>query len=176
MNSFDLDSAIRKVPDFPKPGILFYDVTSILADPAAFRYCVDELTRLARGFRAEAVAVVEARGFLFGSPVAAALGLPLVPVRKKGKLPGKTFSKSFALEYGEDCIEVHRADLETRRRFVLIDDLVATGGTIRAASDLLHEAGSEVVGILAVIGLPFLHFEKALGGLPVRTLIDYHGE
>jgi len=80
------------------------------------------------------------------------------------------------LEYGEDSIEVHRADLETRRRFVLIDDLVATGGTLRAASDLLREAGSEVAGILAVIGLPFLNFEKALGGIPIRTLIDYHGE
>ena len=176
MAPYNLDSAIRKIPDFPKPGILFYDVTGILVEPEAFRFCVDCLTERARRAGSEAVAVVEARGFVFGSPVAAALGVPLVLVRKKGKLPGKTFSKSFSLEYGEDSIEVHRADLAKKRRFVIIDDLVATGGTLKAASDLLLEAGSEVAAILAVIGLPFLHYEKVLGGIPVTTLVDYHGE
>lgn len=173
---FDLDSAIRKVPGFPKPGILFYDITSILTNPAAFRYCVEAIADRYREERLGAVAGVEARGFLFAAPVAERLGLPLVLVRKRGKLPGPTLSRRFTLEYGEDEIHVHRSDVQPGTRILLIDDLVATGGTLRAAGDLLVEAGAVLVGVSCVIGLPFLGFEKLFPDPPVHRLIDYHGE
>jgi adenine phosphoribosyltransferase len=174
--SYDLDEAIRKIPDFPKPGILFYDITGILMKPEAFRYCVEEMTSRAADLKAEAVAAIEARGFLFAAPVAERLGVPLILVRKKGKLPGATFAKTFALEYGRDTVEIHKADLEIKRSILLIDDLVATGGTLKAAADIVREAGSRPVGVLAAVGLPFLNYSRVLQGLPVHTLIDYHGE
>lgn len=173
---FDLDSAIRKVPDFPKAGILFYDITSILTNPPAFRYCVDGMVERYRGERIDAIAAVEARGFVFAAPVAERLELPLVLVRKKGKLPGPTFSRRFTLEYGEDEIHVHRSDVVPQKRVLLIDDLVATGGTLRAAADLLVEAGAELGGVCCVIGLPFLGFEALFPDPSVYRLIDYHGE
>jgi len=176
VQSFDLDSAIRKVPDFPKPGILFYDITSILTNPPAFRHCVDAIIARYRAEKIEAVAAVEARGFLFAAPVAEKMGLPLVLVRKKGKLPGPTLSRRFTLEYGEDEIHVHRSDVAPGRRILLIDDLVATGGTLRAAGDLLEEAGAVLAGVCCVIGLPFLGFESLFTDPPVFRLIDYLGE
>ncbi len=174
--SFDLDAAIRKVPDFPKPGILFYDITSILTSPPAFRYCVDTIVDRYRPAGIESVAAIEARGFVFAAPVAERLGVPLVLVRKKGKLPGSTLSKRFTLEYGEDEIHIHRSDVRVGSRTLLMDDLVATGGTLRAAADLLVEAGARVEAVCCVIGLPFLGFEKLFPEVPVFRLIDYHGE
>jgi len=176
MGDFDLDRVVRKIPDFPKPGILFYDITSILTNPQAFRWCVDRICALGRGWKADAVAGVEARGFLFGAPVAERLGLPLVLVRKKGKLPGAVYSRSFALEYGEDSIEIHRADIAEPRRVMLVDDLIATGGTLRAAAEIFSQAGSQVVGVAAVLGLPFLRYDRVLHGFPVEALHCYHGE
>ena len=173
---FDLDAAIRRVPDFPKPGILFYDITSVLADPKAFRYCTDSIVGQYRDSGITAVAGIEARGFLFAAPVAERMGVPLVLLRKKGKLPGATLSKRFTLEYGEDEIFVHQADVHPGQRYLLIDDLVATGGTLRAAADLLVQAGGELVGVCCVIGLPFLGFEKLFPETEVFRLIDYHGE
>jgi len=176
IGEFDLDGAIRKVPDFPKPGILFYDITSILTNPSAFRYCVDKARCFCRELKANAVAGVEARGFLFAAPLALDLGLPLMLVRKKGKLPGATYRAGFALEYGEDEIEIHKADVNPDQRILLVDDLIATGGTIKAAADLFSGAGAEVAGIFAVIGLPFLNYERALEKYRLSTLIQYHGE
>jgi adenine phosphoribosyltransferase len=173
---YDLDRAIRKVPDFPKPGILFYDITSILTDPKAFGFCVDRAVAFCKHSGAAAVAAVEARGFLFAAPVAHRLEIPLVLVRKKGKLPGETFRASFTLEYGEDEIEVHKTDVPAGKKIVLMDDLIATGGTIRAAADLFTSAGAEVCGIFAVVGLPFLNYEEVLKDYKVSTLIRYHGE
>jgi adenine phosphoribosyltransferase len=173
---FDLDAAIRKVPDFPKPGILFYDLTSILLDPVAFRFCIENPANACRDLAPEAVAGVEARGFLFAAPVAEKLGLPLVLVRKKGKLPGRKASRSFCLEYGRDEIEVHADDAARYRSAVLIDDLVASGGTLEAACKLLSDQGCPVKGILAVVGLPFLGYSDRLKPVPVRTLIDYQSE
>jgi adenine phosphoribosyltransferase len=173
---FDLDRAIRKVPDFPKPGILFYDITSILTNPPAFAYCLDQAKAFCEQAGAGALAAVEARGFLFGAPVAHSLELPLILVRKKGKLPGETYHASFSLEYGEDEIEVHKSDVKKGQRIVLVDDLIATGGTIKAAADLFVSAGVEVAGIFGVVGLPFLKYEDALRNYRVRTLIQYHGE
>lgn len=174
--TFDLDGAIRKVPDFPKPGILFYDVTGILINPAAFAYCIDRMVELYANRDFNAVAAVEARGFLFAAPFAARAGLPILLVRKKGKLPGPTVEKRYALEYGEDVIEMHRDDMHAGQRILLVDDLVATGGTLKATADLITEAGASVPEIFCVIGLPFLHYEKELAGVKVTTLIDYHGE
>ena len=176
MKKYDLDSVIRKVPDFPRPGILFYDITGILATPCAFRYCVDELAAIVKDSGAQALAVIEARGFLFGAPVAALCALPLILVRKEKKLPGKTVSRKFALEYGTDSIEVQKIELETPRRVFVIDDLVATGGTLSAALELFREHGSLVAGAAAVIGLPFLKYEEKLPGIPVHTLINYQSE
>lgn len=173
---FDLDSTIRKVPDFPKPGILFYDITSILTNPEAFRYCIGEIVERYRSTSLDAVAAIEARGFVFASPIASRLGVPLILLRKRGKLPGATYSKRFTLEYGQDEIFVHRSDVHPGHRVLLIDDLVATGGTLRAAADLLAEAGAKITGICCVIGLPFLGFEKLFPELEVQRLIDYHAE
>ncbi len=173
---YDLDRAIRKVPDFPKPGILFYDVTGILTAPEAFRWCIDRMTALYSGRGFDAVAAVEARGFVFAAPLADRLRLPLVLLRKKGKLPGPTLSATFALEYGEDTIEVHRDDVRPGTTVLLVDDLIATGGTLKAAADLLTKAGARVGAIFGVIGLPFLHHDRALAGYDVTTLIDYQGE
>ena len=175
-DSFDLDSVIRKVPDFPKPGILFYDVTGILVNPEAFRYCVNEAHRRFADRGIDAIAAIDARGFVFGSTLAYRLGVPLVLVRKNGKLPGETYQKSFELEYGEDTVEVHKADVRAGSKMVIVDDLIATGGTLEATAELLTKGGAEVAGIFAVIGLPFLNYAERLGRWDVQTLIDYHGE
>ena len=173
---FNLDDAIRKVPDFPKKGILFYDITSVLTNPDAFRFCVDSMVKIYRSEGLDAVAAIESRGFLFAAPLCDRLGLPLILVRKKGKLPGKTRAKKYMLEYGEAEIEMHEADIPEGGRVLIVDDLIATGGTVKAAAELLVEGGAAPVGVFAVIGLPFLQYERSLDGLPVRTLIEYFGE
>jgi adenine phosphoribosyltransferase len=174
--NFDLDRYIRKIPDFPKKGVLFYDITSVLGQPEAFRYCVKTMADRYRNSGIDAVAAIEARGFLFAAPFADHLGIPLVLIRKKGKLPGETRSKKYALEYGEAEIEVHTADIKPGMKVLLTDDLIATGGTLRAARELITECGATVPEIFGVIGLPFLNYEKALTPTPVHTLIQYHGE
>jgi adenine phosphoribosyltransferase len=174
--AFNLDDAIRKVPDFPKKGILFYDITSVLTNPDAFRFCLDSMVKLYKGEKLDAVAAIESRGFLFAAPLCDRLGLPLILIRKKGKLPGKTRSKKYALEYGEAEVEMHESDIPVGGRVLILDDLIATGGTVKAAADILVEGGAKPVGAFAVIGLPFLHYEETLGSLPVRTLIEYFGE
>ncbi len=173
---YDLDKAIRKIPDFPKKGILFYDITSILTNPEAFAYCVDSIVEQYRNSGVDAVACIEARGFLFAAPVALKLGLPIVLVRKKGKLPGETLEKRFTLEYGEDTIQIHKADVAAGRNFLVLDDLIATGGTVKATVELLEEGGARVFEICCIIGLPFLPYQELLEGYRVRTLIDYHSE
>jgi adenine phosphoribosyltransferase len=172
----DLDRAIRKVPGFPKPGVLFYDITGILADPAVFAYCVERITQEAAALRPDGIAAIESRGFVFAAPAAFSLRLPLILIRKKGKLPGPTYRASFALEYGVDEIEVQRDDLHRGSRILLVDDLIATGGTLKAACGLVEAAGAEVAGIFAVVGLPFLHYDRVLSAYSVRTLIQYQGE
>ncbi len=173
---YDLDRAVRKVPDFPKPGILFYDVTGILTTPEAFRWCIDRMESLYRSRGFDAVAAIEARGFVFAAPLADRLRLPLILLRKKGKLPGETLTAKFALEYGEDAIQVHRSDVRPGAVVLLVDDLIATGGTLKAAAGLLAAGGARVGAIFGVIGLPFLHYDRVLAGYDVTTLVDYHGE
>lgn len=174
--AFDLRSAIRTIPDFPKPGVLFYDITSVLMDSEAFRFCVDEMVGLYTGAPVDAIAAVESRGFLFAAPLALRLSLPVILVRKKGKLPGETYSKSYSLEYGMDTIEVHKADLGSGQRILVVDDLVATGGTLRATADLIEDVGSSVYAVFSVIGLPFLNYQERLGAIRVDTLVEYDAE
>lgn len=178
MNGGDMDLAkiIRKIPDFPRKGIQFYDITSILTNPEAFRYCIDRIIESCREKKPDAVAAIEARGFVFAAPVAYSLHVPLILLRKKGKLPGITLGKKFTLEYGEDEIQVHRDDVRKGSTIILIDDLIATGGTTRAAVNLLEDAGGKIAGIWAIIGLPFLGYASALKDFTIKTLIDFESE
>jgi len=175
---FDLDAAIRKVPDFPKKGILFYDITSILVNPQAFKYCEESMVELYKGQKLDGVAAIESRGFIFAAPFCEKLGIPLILVRKKGKLPGRTIGQKYDLEYGQAEIEVHPDDLPVGGNILLVDDLVATGGSAAAAVELIRKGGANLVGIFAIIGLhlPTIKYETTLKGCPVKTLIDYEGE
>jgi adenine phosphoribosyltransferase len=171
-----LDSAIRRIPDFPKPGVLFYDITGILVKPDAFSYCIERMRELYAGLPLDGVAVVESRGFIFGAPFAKERRLPLILLRKKGKLPGETWQARFTLEYGEDVLEVHKSDVSRGMKVLLVDDLIATGGSLRASIQLLSMGGAEVAAVFGVIGLPFLGYEKALTGYRVSTLIQFDSE
>ena len=126
--------------------------------------------------RIDAVAAAEARGFLFAAPFCERLGIPMILIRKKGKLPGAVLTKTYELEYGEDSIQIHRDDIPKGGRVLLVDDLIATGGTLKAANELLTEGGAEVCGVFGVVGLPFLNYDKVLSGLEINTLINYHSE
>ncbi len=170
-----LDKSIRRVPDFPKAGILFYDITSILVNPEAFRFCIDKMEEIYKDKKIDAVAGIESRGFLFASPFAERLGIPQILIRKKGKLPGETYSCSYALEYGTAQIEVHKADIQAGKNYLVVDDLIATGGTLNAAKNIIEQGGGIVTDFFGVIGLPDLNYEKALSGDHVTTLINYHG-
>ena len=176
MNLLNLDDYIRKVPDFPKKGILFYDITSILANPAAFQYCIESMVAIYQDKSIDAVAAIEARGFLFAAPFAVIMKIPLIPIRKKGKLPGITLSKKYDLEYAQAEIEVHREDVPDGKRILLLDDLIATGGTLNAARALLIAGGAVVPEIFGILGLPFLNYERVLAPTPVTTLIQYYAE
>jgi adenine phosphoribosyltransferase len=173
-----LEHSIRTIPDHPKPGILFRDITTLLGDPAAFSAAVDALVAPYTAPAGVAkVAGIEARGFILGGAVAHRLGVGFVPVRKKGKLPHDTVRISYALEYGTDEIEVHRDAVTRGERVLLVDDLIATGGTAVAAVDLLRSIGAEVVAAAFVIDLPDLGGAARLRamGLPVQTLVAFPG-
>ncbi|MCR5436734.1 MAG: adenine phosphoribosyltransferase [Treponema sp.] len=171
-----LDKAIRRVPDFPKPGILFYDITGILVNPEAFKICIDKMVDIYKDKQIDAVAGVESRGFIFAAPLAEKLGIPLVLIRKKGKLPGETYECSYSLEYGTATVEVHKSDVKPGQKFLVADDLIATGGTLAAAKNLIEQGGAEVTDFFGVVGLPFLNYEKILSPCRVTTLINYDSE
>lgn len=175
-SNFTLDQAIRKIPDFPKPGILFYDITGILVNPKVFRFCIDRMVELYKDSNIDAIAAIEARGFVFAAPFAERIGIPLILIRKKGKLPGKTWAAKYMLEYGMAEIEVHQADVTKGQRILVMDDLIATGGTLSAAKQILEQGGATVTGFFGVVGLPFLNYAKVLGDTPVKTLIEYQSE
>ncbi len=168
-----LRSHVRDVPDFPKPGILFKDITPLLADPAALRLCLDLLAERASPLRAEAVVGIESRGFIFGAALAARLGLGFVPARKTGKLPYRTHRVTYGLEYGTDALELHVDGLRPGERALIVDDLVATGGTARAAAQLVAACGAEVAGFAFVVDLTFLDGKASLAPAPVVTLLEY---
>ncbi|MCR4939556.1 MAG: adenine phosphoribosyltransferase [Treponemataceae bacterium] len=170
-----LDQAIRRVPDFPTPGILFYDITGVLVKPEAFKFCLDEMAKIYEGSDIDAVAGVESRGFVFAAPLAERLGLPLILIRKKGKLPGNTYGCKYALEYGTAEIEVHKADIKAGEKILVIDDLIATGGTLKAARNVIEQGGASVAEFFGIVGLPELNYKSALEPTPVRTIIDFAG-
>jgi adenine phosphoribosyltransferase len=164
---------IRGIPDWPKKGILFRDITPLLADPQAFPAAVDALGKPFQRAGVEFVAAIEARGFIFGAAVAAKLHAGFVPIRKKGKLPCETESATYSLEYGTDCIEMHRDTIPRGAKVLLVDDLLATGGTMQAACELVEKVGAKVVGIAVVIELTDLQGRQRLAPHKVHTLISY---
>ena len=172
-----LIDAIRTIPDYPKPGIQFRDITTLLGNPKAFRTAVDQLVAPWAGDSIKKIAGIEARGFILGGAVAHQLSAGFVPIRKSGKLPHETVSASYSLEYGVDEIEMHRDAIAQGERVVLVDDLVATGGTAEAAISLLQNAGAEVVAAVFIVELPELGGRKKLEalGVPVRTLVAFPG-
>lgn len=166
-----LEDYIRDVPDFPKAGIVFKDITPLLGNSAALDECVERLVEPYRDKGIEAVAAVESRGFIFGTVAACRLGAGFVPIRKPGKLPAKTFSATYELEYGTDKIEIHADAIEAGAKVLMIDDLLATGGTMAAACDLVKRLGGDIVGVAFVIELCFLHGREKLAGYDLKSLI-----
>ncbi len=171
-----IDEAIRRVYDFPKKGICFYDITGILVKPKVFKYCIEQMQEFCKTLKIDAIAAIEARGFVFASPLAQNMSVPLILIRKKGKLPGETYSASYSLEYGEATIEVHKSDIIKGNNILLLDDLIATGGTLKAAKQVIEEGGAKVAACLGVVGLPFLDYKSTLSDIPVHTLIQFSEE
>jgi adenine phosphoribosyltransferase len=173
----DLKAAIRTIPDYPKPGIMFRDITTLLGDARAFRRAVDELVHPYAGGKVDKIAGIEARGFILGGAVAHQLSAGFVPIRKKGKLPHQTVSIAYSLEYGVDEMEMHADAIGQEERVILVDDLIATGGTAIAAVNLLRRIGANIVGACFIIDLPDLSGAEKLRALDVdvRTLMRFEG-
>lgn len=169
----DLKQYIREIPDFPKPGILFYDITTLLQQPKALRMTVDRFTWMFADRRVDKVVGTESRGFMFAPNLAYNLNAGFVPVRKPGKLPAKTVSRTYELEYGTDELEVHEDAVEPGEQVLIIDDLIATGGTARASAKLVEDLGGDVVGLGFIVELTFLGGRKLLDGYSVESLIKY---
>ncbi|MBM3985007.1 MAG: adenine phosphoribosyltransferase [Planctomycetes bacterium] len=169
----DLNTFIRDIPDFPKPGILFKDITPLLGDAQAFKASIDGLKREVSGMPCDAIVGIESRGFMFGAALALAMGKGFVPVRKPGKLPYKVVRQSYSLEYGSDTIEMHHDALPPGHNVVVVDDLVATGGTAAATCELVEKLGARVSGLAFVIALDFLPWRARLGPRDVRALLRY---
>ena len=173
----DLVSSIRAIPDYPKPGIVFRDITTLLGDPRAFRRAVDDLVHPYAGTKIDKIAGIEARGFILGGAVAHQLSAGFVPIRKKGKLPHDTVRIAYSLEYGVDEMEMHRDAITPGEKVIVVDDLIATGGTAEAACKLLTQMGADIVAACFVIDLPELGGRKKLDdmGIDVRTLVSFEG-
>lgn len=168
-----LKRLIREIPDFPKAGILFRDITPILQDPAAFNEVIDTLSERYRGMKIDKILAVESRGFIFATPLACAIGAGFVPLRKPGKLPYETIRVSYSLEYGEATIEVHKDAVTKGERVLILDDLLATGGTAAAAVELAKKLGGEVVEVGFIIELAGLKGREKLTDVPVYTMVSY---
>jgi len=169
----ELESFIRNVPDFPKKGIGFKDITTLLKDAKAFRQAVEELCKPYREEEVDVVVGVESRGFILGAPVAYALGVGFVPARKPGKLPAETVKEEYALEYGVDGVEIHRDGIQEGMRVLVVDDLLATGGTAAATVRIVEKLGGVVIGVAFLIELSFLGGRKKLKGVTIHVLIDF---
>jgi len=168
-----LKAYIRDVPDFPKPGILFKDITPLLADPAAFQACIEQLAARLAAHAPQGLVAIESRGFIFGAALAQRMRLPLLLVRKPGKLPWHTEQISYQLEYGEDRLQIHRDAVQAGGRYAIVDDVLATGGTAAAAAELLRRQGANVVVLAFLIELGFLNGRQRLGGAALESLLHY---
>ena len=173
MSVDDLRARIREIPDFPKPGILFYDITTLLKDPAAFKKAIELMTEPFRDTRIDAVVGMESRGFIFSAPMAIELGAGFVPVRKLGKLPAETASVEYALEYGTNTLEIHKDALEPGQQVLIVDDLLATGGTVIGTIELVKTLKAEVVGLAFLVELLFLKGRDRLQGENIHSVIQY---
>lgn len=172
----DLTKFIRAVPDFPKPGIKYYDITTLLLNPEGFKATIDRMETYLRSVNADVIIAIESRGFLFGAVLAERLGIGVILARKPGKLPAATVSAEYELEYGTDRLEVHVDAITENQRVVIVDDLIATGGTIAAVASLVEQQGAIVAGISAVIELSFLPWREKLSAWDVNHLISYDSE
>ena len=168
-----LKAKIRHVPDFPKPGILFYDVTTLLCDPQGFRDTIDAMAAPYMGEDIDQVVGIESRGFILGAAIAATLGCGFVPIRKPGKLPAATYQESYHLEYGTDSLEIHQDACGQNQRVLIVDDVLATGGTARAAIDLVKKTGAKIIGAAFLIELDLLKGRDKLAGEPVYSVLQY---
>jgi len=169
----NLRDTIRDIPDFPQEGILFKDITTLLKNPAAFRQSLDEMTASVRGQHIDMVVGMESRGFIFGAPLADRLSAGFVPARKLGKLPAPTVQAEYALEYGTNTIEIHQDAIKAGMRVLIVDDLLATGGTAEATARLVEQVGGEIAGFIFLIELKFLKGRSRLTTYPVTALIEY---
>jgi len=174
--SSQIKKYIRQVPDFPKPGIMFIDITTLLKSPEAMKLTLKELLSLTEGLKINKVVGIESRGFMFGAMIAERLNAGFVPVRKPGKLPAETIKETYALEYGTDSIEIHKDAIEPGDNVLLHDDLLATGGTAKAAVNLIEKLGGKVVQVSFIIELDFLKGRDKLAGYDVRSLANYDSE
>ena len=172
----ELEKYVRTIPNFPKDGIMFRDITSVIQDPNGLKLAIDEMQKLLKDVEFDVIAGVESRGFIFGMPIAYNLGKAFIPIRKKGKLPAETVEKSYELEYGTATIEVHKDAIKPGQKVVIIDDLIATGGTIEAACNLVEELGGEVIKLLFLIELIDLNGRERLSKYDVLSVLSYEGE
>ena len=174
----DLKQSIRTIPDYPKPGIMFRDITTLLSNPEAFSQATDKFTHRYKDMKIDFVAGIESRGFIFGAALALKLNKGFIPIRKKGKLPGETFSVSYELEYGSDELEIHKNSFPANSKILLIDDLLATGGTAIAASQLIEKAGGYVIEAAFVVDLPDLGGKNKLEKNHIKcfTLVEFEGD
>ncbi len=172
----DLKAVIRSIPDFPKPGIIFRDITTLLSDPEAYKEALDEFEEYFREKGVTRIAAIDSRGFIFGGALADRMSVPLAIIRKKGKLPYKTIHEEYALEYGTDTLEMHIDAIEKGDKVAVIDDLLATGGTLEASCKMVEKLGGEVAVIGVVIELSFLKGRDKLSGYDIKALIDYDTE
>jgi adenine phosphoribosyltransferase len=173
MTPDELRAKIREIPDFPKPGILFYDITTLLKDPVAYRAAIDAMLAPYTGMAIDIVVGMESRGFIFSAPMAYQLGAGLVPVRKLGKLPAETISVEYALEYGSNTLEVHRDAIQPGQRVLIVDDLLATGGTVNGTVELVQRLKGQIAGLAFLVELGFLKGRDRLAGYTVTSVITY---
>lgn len=169
----DLNSLIRAIPDFPKPGILFRDITTLLRDPEGLRYTIDTLADKCADFSPNYIVGMESRGFIFAAPLAYKLGAGFVPVRKRGKLPAAVHTVEYALEYGTDCLQLHQDAFGPGDRVLIVDDLLATGGTATATVKLVEQTGADVVGLAFIVELQDLQGRQNLPDVPILSLLNY---
>ncbi len=172
MNNLDLKEHIRGIPDFPIPGILFYDISTLLSNPKAWSFALDELEKIVSVWKPDILAGIESRGFLLAAPLAERMNLPMTMIRKKGKLPGDVVSYEYELEYGTDIIEIQSDAISEGNRIVILDDLLATGGTLEASIHLCRQVGAEVVGSAVIIELDFLNGKENLD-VSFKSLVNY---